>query len=72
MTNEKLASGFQVSDTNPILGIESRAALLIRLGESLLEHPEVFGNQGRPGNLVGKSTWPLHNRKLCYNYNQII
>jgi hypothetical protein len=72
MTTEKLASGFQISDSNPILGIESRAALLRSLGESLLEHPEVFGNQGRPGNLVGKWTWPLHNHKLCYNYGQII
>ncbi|KAK3182619.1 hypothetical protein K4F52_006069 [Lecanicillium sp. MT-2017a] len=52
MTAEKLGSGFQVSDSNPILGLVSRAALLRSLGESLLEHPEVFGSQGRPGNLV--------------------
>lgn len=54
MTTEKLASGFQVSDNNPMLGIDSRAALLRSLGGSLLEHPDVFGEQGRPGNIVGK------------------
>ncbi|KAG8161955.1 hypothetical protein KVR01_007720 [Diaporthe batatas] len=52
MTDEKLATGFQVSDKNPILGIGSRAALLRSLGASLLENTDVFGEQGRPGNLV--------------------
>lgn len=54
MTTEKLISGFQVSDENPMLGIDSRAALLRSLGESLLQHPDAFGEEGRPGNLVGK------------------
>lgn len=49
-----LAEGFQASDTNPMLGIDSRAHLLRSLGISLLAHSEVFGTQGRPGNLVGK------------------
>ncbi|KAF3385907.1 hypothetical protein DPV78_012521 [Talaromyces pinophilus] len=52
MTTEKLISGFQVSDENPILGIDSRAALLRSLGESLLQYPDAFGEEGRPGNLV--------------------
>ncbi|KAK3357087.1 hypothetical protein B0T25DRAFT_589467 [Lasiosphaeria hispida] len=47
-----LAEGFQVSDENPMLGVDSRAALLRSLGQSLLAHPEVFGAEGRPGNLV--------------------
>ncbi|SPO06690.1 related to Protein urg3 [Cephalotrichum gorgonifer] len=50
-----LADGFQASDDNPLLGVDSRAALLRSLGKSLLAHPEVFGAEGRPGNLVGKS-----------------
>lgn len=54
MTTDKLVSGFQVSDDNPMLGIDSRAALLRSLGESLLGQSDVFGDQGRPGNLVGK------------------
>jgi hypothetical protein len=55
MTTEKLATGFQVSDTNAMLGIDSRAALLMSLGNSLLQHPDIFGEQGRPGNVVGES-----------------
>lgn len=52
MTNEKLISGFQVSDENPMLGMDSRATLLRSLGKSLHEHPAAFGDEGRPGNLV--------------------
>lgn len=48
-----LSEGFQVSDDNPMLGVASRAALLRSLGQSLLAHPDVFGAEGRPGNLVG-------------------
>lgn len=59
MTTEKLMSGFQVSDENPMLGIDCRAALLRRLGESLLDHPDAFGEEGRPGNLVGKRVFPM-------------
>ncbi|WYZ40893.1 hypothetical protein EsH8_IV_001234 [Colletotrichum jinshuiense] len=47
-----LAEGFQVSDSNPMLGVDSRAGLLRSLGRSLLAHPDVFGPEGRPGNLV--------------------
>ncbi|KAH8587089.1 hypothetical protein B0O99DRAFT_694867 [Bisporella sp. PMI_857] len=47
-----LANGFQVSDSNPMQGVDSRAALLRSLGKSLLAHPHVFGANGRPGNLV--------------------
>lgn len=36
-----------------MLGVDSRAGLLRSLGQSLLAHPEVFGAEGRPGNLVG-------------------
>ncbi|KAL1864104.1 hypothetical protein Daus18300_007884 [Diaporthe australafricana] len=52
ITGEKLATGFQVSDHNPILGMDSRAGLLRSLGESLLQNSDVFGEHGRPGNLV--------------------
>lgn len=59
MTNEKLISGFQVSDENPMLGMDSRATLLRSLGKSLHEHPAAFGDEGRPGNLVGKKALPI-------------
>ncbi|KAL1983889.1 hypothetical protein VTN96DRAFT_9813 [Rasamsonia emersonii] len=52
LTTEELAEGFQVSDKNPMLGVESRAALLRSLGQSLLAHSDIFGAEGRPGNLV--------------------
>ena len=45
-----LAQAFQVSDANPLAGLEGRAALLRRLGAALLARPDLFG-QGRPGGL---------------------
>ena len=51
---DELAKYFQVSKENPLLGTEARAVLLRSLGASLLAHPQVFGSEGRPGNLVGK------------------
>lgn len=66
LTAEALSAGFQVSDKNPMLGIESRAALLSKLGTSLLSHPDIFGKEGRPGNLVGKMHHPRlpHPKKM--------
>ncbi|RYP27263.1 hypothetical protein DL768_011249 [Monosporascus sp. mg162] len=52
LTTEALVSGCQVSDDNPMLGVEPRVALLRSLGQSLLAHTDVFGAEGRPGNLV--------------------
>jgi Protein of unknown function (DUF1688) len=46
----QLASAFQVSDSNPLVGLEGRAHLLRRLGKALTEQPEVFKNQ-RPGDI---------------------
>ena len=54
LTTNALIAGFQVSDDNPMLGVESRAALLRSLGQSLLANSDIFGVNGRPGNLVGK------------------
>ncbi|OJD14516.1 hypothetical protein AJ78_05130 [Emergomyces pasteurianus Ep9510] len=52
LSTDALAEGFQVSDSNPMLGVDSRAALLRGLGKSLQSHSDIFGEQGRPGNLV--------------------
>lgn len=54
LTAAQLALGMQVTEENPMVGIESRAALLNSLGTSLAAYPEVFGQDGRPGNLVGE------------------
>ncbi|KAF3924679.1 hypothetical protein AA313_de0205726 [Arthrobotrys entomopaga] len=49
---EELAAGFQVSGTNEMLGVDSRTGLLQSLGKSLLSLPQIFGPEGRPGNIV--------------------
>ncbi|MBD0362289.1 MAG: URC4/urg3 family protein [Coleofasciculus sp. C3-bin4] len=53
LTLPKLAQGFQVSEANPLLGLEGRLELLQRLGRSLVAEPQMFGTENpRPGNLV--------------------
>jgi hypothetical protein len=49
---ETLAKGMQVSDSNPMSGLEGRAGLLMRLA-SALQNEEIFGVDGRPGNMIG-------------------
>ncbi|KAF2477883.1 DUF1688-domain-containing protein [Lindgomyces ingoldianus] len=51
LKTDTLEKGFQVSDSNPMPGVDTRAGLLRSLGESLLAHSDVFGAEGRPGNL---------------------
>ncbi len=51
ITTAQLAEAFQVSDTNPLVGLEGRVVLLRRLGETLAEQPAAFGPLGRPGGL---------------------
>jgi len=52
-TADDLARGFQVSESNPLTGLEGRAALIARLGTNALNNPAVFAmNDGaRPGGL---------------------
>jgi hypothetical protein len=47
---ETLAQGFQVSDDNPLAGLEGRANLLRRLGAQVAARPDLFPG-GRPGGL---------------------
>jgi Protein of unknown function (DUF1688) len=53
LSNKALASGFQVSPSNPLVGSEGRADLLSRLGALVASKPDVFGRKGapRPGGL---------------------
>jgi len=46
-----LAQWFQVSEVNPLVGLEGRASLLRRLGAALLARPQAFGAAARPGHL---------------------
>ena len=48
---EDIADAFQVSETNPLVGLQGRAALLTRLGEVAAATPAVFGAPARLGNL---------------------
>ncbi|HEX8261745.1 MAG TPA: DUF1688 family protein, partial [Allosphingosinicella sp.] len=50
LTTEALAQGFQVSDDNPLAGLEGRANLLRRLGAQVAARPDLFPG-GRPGGL---------------------
>jgi Protein of unknown function (DUF1688) len=54
VTVETLAKGMQVSDANPMSGLEGRAGLLMQLATAL-EKPDLFGDDGRPGNMIGES-----------------
>jgi hypothetical protein len=48
-----LARRFQVDDANPLVGLETRAALLRRLAAALAERGDLFGcAPARPGNIV--------------------
>jgi hypothetical protein len=53
LTEAELATGFQVSSENPLVGISGRLNLLQKLGQVLLASPHLFGEKNpRPGNLV--------------------
>jgi hypothetical protein len=49
LRTEALSEGFQVSQDNPLAGLEGRAELLRRLGRQVEARPDLFG--GRPGGL---------------------
>ena len=51
VTAQKLGTAFQVTASNPLVGLEERAALLRRLGHALQDQPELFGPQAHPGHL---------------------
>lgn len=54
LSADDLAKGFQVSDLNPLVGLEGRAALLRRLGRQCLARPDLFELEDtpRPGGLA--------------------
>jgi hypothetical protein len=55
LITEHLGGAFQVTETNALVGLDSRAVLLRRLGEVMAEQPEIFDPEGtghcRPGGL---------------------
>ena len=61
-----LQNGMQVSDANPLVGIEGRADLLRRLGSLVASKPDVFGmiDTPRPGGLFDQMVMLAHQGKL--------
>jgi hypothetical protein len=53
LTPDILSKGLQVSEDNPIEGLEGRTGLLVRLGQALEESKEMFGIEQRPGKMLG-------------------
>jgi hypothetical protein len=51
-----LAEIFQADGTNPLVGLDGRAALLRRLGEALRAQPTLFTAEGQPGRLFDALT----------------
>ena len=43
LATDQLAEAFQVSEANPLIGLDSRAILMRRLGEVMRERPDTFG-----------------------------
>jgi hypothetical protein len=46
-----IAHAFQVTEANPLVGVEGRAALLRNLGQALKSRPDLFGREARIGGL---------------------
>lgn len=60
---EQLGKGLQVSETNPIAGLEGRAGLMSRLGDAMSDST-IFGSDGRPGGMLGTLTHPKGFRSM--------
>ncbi len=48
---DDLIQGFQITESNPLIGVEGRTQLLQSLGKVLAAQPNIFPN-GRPGDLL--------------------
>lgn len=52
----QLATAFQVTHSNPLVGLDGRVNLLHRLGQAMTQQTEVFGTPSRVGNLYAFMT----------------
>jgi Protein of unknown function (DUF1688) len=61
-----LKRGLQVSETNPLVGLEGRIDLLRRLGGLVASRPDVFGRHDtpRPGGLFDRLVMQADNRQI--------
>ncbi|UKZ46044.1 hypothetical protein TrVGV298_000241 [Trichoderma virens] len=61
----KLATGMQADPDNELVGLEGRTEVLVKLAEALEEHPDFFGADGRPGNMIAINGVPLGDAWPC-------
>jgi Protein of unknown function (DUF1688) len=54
VTTTSIAKAFQVTVDNPLVGLEGRTALLVRLSKALSERADLFGIEGRPGRMFDR------------------
>ncbi len=59
LTVQQLAKGLQITESNPIAGLEGRAGLLSRLGDAL-RNTALFGRSGRPGHMLGECSYEVN------------
>jgi hypothetical protein len=66
LSGADLARGMQVSEANPLVGIDGRAELLRRLGTLVASKPDVFGSSDtpRPGGLFDRLAMLADDRQL--------
>lgn len=62
---ETFRKHFQITPENEIVSDASRVSLLNSVGKSLLNQTRIFGNDGRPGQLVGKFSYQHIALYLC-------
>lgn len=55
-----MAKGLQSKPGNEMAGLEGRTELLVRLADALDSNKEFFGENGRPGNMLGEPDEPCH------------
>jgi hypothetical protein len=66
LSAQQLRDGFQVTDSNPLVGVEGRAALLRALGALIMENTGVFARNDspRPGGLFDHLVGIAENREI--------
>ncbi|MDB5813397.1 MAG: uracil phosphoribosyltransferase [Rhodocyclales bacterium] len=64
MTAQRLATAFQMTADNPLVGLDGRCALLRALGEVVAATPAVFGECGRLGNLYDYLRAHAHDNRI--------
>ena len=71
LTVQQLAKGLQVTEGNPIAGLEGRAGLLSRLADAL-RNSALFGRDGRPGHMLGECLYQVKYRLLIVSQDYLL